>query len=216
MSDIWSKRKCAALYRRLADAFPGTPFPRLNMNQFQTLVSVVLSAQSPRSQLERATGDLFVKVSSARQMLDLGETELRHHLSSLNLFKTKAKHVIGLSAKIVDEFGGRVPRDRDDLLSLPGVGPKTADVILNNVFDQPTIAVDTHVLRVCRRTGMVSRDTAAQVAAVLPGITPARYARHANHLLFSLGHEICLARRPECWRCPVRDICEYPCKTAKL
>lgn len=148
-------------------------------------------------------------------MIELGEASLRHRLSSLNLYKTKSKHVIELSERVVNEFGGRVPHDRNDLLSLPGVGAKTADVILNELFNQPTIAVDTHVFRVCQRTGMASGTTAEHVAANLLSVTPTKYLPEANHLLFSLGYKICRARRPECWRCPIREICEYLYKTTQ-
>lgn len=211
-TDPLSKRQASSVYRRLAEAFPNPDYEYPPTNQYQTLVAVLLSAQSTAAGVEKATSPLFAKIKNPRQMLNLGEADLRDQIKTLGLFRTKARHVIAMSQLLIDEHRGKVPKDRQGLLALPGVGPKTADVILNTLFGKPVIAVDTHVLRVCNRTQLAPGKTADDVAAALLEVTPERYAGKAHSQLFMLGREICKARRPECWHCPIRSICRYECK----
>jgi endonuclease-3 len=200
-------------FRRLAEANP-SPTTELNsVNPYTLLVAVVLSAQATDASVNVATRDLFRRVKTPRQMLALGEDALREQIKTIGLFNTKSKNVIALSEALIRNFGGEVPRTREALQSLPGVGRKTANVVLNTAFGDETFAVDTHVFRVCNRTGLAPSKTVDEVEAKLEKIVPQPFRRNAHHWLILHGRYICKARTPECWRCPVVDLCRYRPKT---
>jgi endonuclease III len=213
LAEPLSSRQAGAVYRRLGEAFPNPDYEHPPSNQYQTLVAVLLSAQSTAVGVEKATSPLFAKVKTPRDMLKLGASDLREHIKTLGLFRNKTRHVIAMSQQLIDNHAGRVPKDRDALLALPGVGPKTADVILNVLFGKPAIAVDTHVFRICNRTLLAPGKAADTVASALAKVTPPQYAGKAHSQLFTLGREVCKARRPECWHCPIRSLCRYEHKT---
>jgi endonuclease-3 len=178
-------------------------------NVYQLLVAVVLSAQATDAGVNKATRKLFAEVKTPRQMVDLGEGGLKQQIKTIGLFNTKAKNVIALSEKLIAEHGGKVPHDRDVLTTLPGVGRKTANVVLNVAWGEETFPVDTHVFRVCNRTGLARGKTPEKVEAKLEKIVPGPFRRHAHHWLILHGRYTCKARLPECWRCPVVHLCEY-------
>lgn len=196
-------------FRRLAEDNP-SPETELEFgNTYQLLVAVVLSAQATDAGVNKATRRLFADVKTPAQMVALGEDGLKEHIRTIGLFNAKAKNVIALSAKLVAEHGGEVPTGRDALVSLPGVGRKTANVVLNCAFGAETFAVDTHVFRVCNRTGLARGNSPEQVEAGLEKRVPQPFRRDAHHWLILLGRYTCKARLPECWRCPVNDLCGY-------
>ena len=202
-------------FRRLA---ADNPAPRTELeftNPYTLLVAVVLSAQATDVGVNRATGPLFQVVQTPRQMLDLGEEKLRHHIRTIGLFNTKARNVMKLSEILVAQHGGEVPRKRKELEALPGVGRKTANVVLNVAFGQTTIAVDTHIFRVSNRTGLARGKTPEEVERKLVRYVPARWKPHAHHWLILHGRYICKARKPDCPACAVRDLCAYPHKTTE-
>ncbi len=203
-----------AFFARLAERNPAPKGELEHVNAYTLLVAVVLSAQATDAGVNKATRPLFEKVRSAAEMLALGEEGLRGYIRTIGLFNTKAKNVIALSRLLVERHGGEVPADREALEALPGVGRKTANVVLNMAFGQPTMAVDTHVFRVANRTGMAPGKTPLAVEQGLVKRIPARWALHAHHWLILHGRYICLARRPRCPDCPVADLCLYPDKTA--
>jgi endonuclease III len=196
-------------FRRLAEDNPAPETELEYGNTYQLLVAVVLSAQATDVGVNKATRALFREVKTPQQMIALGEEGLKQHIKTVGLFNTKAKNVIALSERLVSEFGGEVPTDRDVLVTLPGVGRKTANVVLNCAFGEDTFAVDTHVFRVCNRTGLARGKTPEQVEALLEKRVPEPFRRHAHHWLILHGRYICKARLPECWRCPVTDLCAY-------
>ena len=200
-------------YRRLAEANPAPETELEYGNVYQLLIAVVLSAQATDVGVNKATRALFQTVKTPRQMLELGEGGLKDHIKTIGLFNSKAKNVIALSQILVDQFGGEVPADRDTLQTLPGVGRKTANVVMNCAFGAETFAVDTHLFRVCNRTGLAPGKTPLAVELKLEKDTPQPFRRHAHHWLILHGRYICKARRPECWRCPVADLCRYKPKT---
>ena len=200
-------------YRRLAERDPDPEGELDYKNEFTLLVAVVLSAQATDVGVNRATGELFKRVDSPAKMVKLGEAELREQIRTIGLYRNKAKNVIGLSERLIAEHGGQVPSDREALMSLPGVGRKTANVVLNTAFGEPTIAVDTHIFRVSNRTGLAPGKDVEVVERGLVRRTPDRWKRHAHHWLILHGRYICKARKPECWRCPVADICKLNAKT---
>ncbi len=200
-------------YRRLAEL---NPAPRTELdygNVYQLLVAVVLSAQATDVGVNKATRALFREVLTPAQMVALGEEGLKQHIRTIGLFNSKAKNVIALSEILVRDFGGEVPQDRDILTTLPGVGRKTANVVMNTAFGAETFAVDTHIFRVGNRTGLAQGKTVLDVEKKLEKQTPAPFRRDAHHWLILHGRYICKARRPECWRCPVTDLCRYKAKT---
>ncbi|HEY5711774.1 MAG TPA: endonuclease III [Allosphingosinicella sp.] len=207
------KADVAEFYRRLSERTPDPVTELESINTYTLLVAVVLSAQATDAGVNRATRDLFAKVTTPQQMLDLGEAGLKEHIKTIGLFNMKAKNVIALSRALVDQYGGEVPADRDALQTLPGVGRKTANVVMNVAFGAETFAVDTHVFRIGNRTGLAPGKTVDKVEAVLDRVTPAPYRRTAHHLLILHGRYVCKARRPECWRCVVRDLCRFKPKT---
>ena len=207
------KDHIAEFFRRLADRIPEPETELEYVNDYTLLVAVVLSAQATDAGVNQATRDLFAEVTTPEQMLALGEEGLKRHIRTIGLFNTKAKNVIALSQALVDQHGGQVPADRDTLQTLPGVGRKTANVVMNCAFGAETFAVDTHVFRVANRTGLASGKNVDQVEAKLERRVPQPYRRHAHHWLILHGRYVCKARRPECWRCVVRDLCAYRPKT---
>jgi endonuclease-3 len=200
-------------YRRLADRTPDPETELESVNDYTLLVAVVLSAQATDAGVNLATRDLFRIVDTPEKMVALGEEALKAHIKTIGLFNTKAKNVIALSQALIDSHGGEVPADRDALQALPGVGRKTANVVMNCAFGAETFAVDTHVFRVSNRTGLAPGKDVLAVERVLDATTPAPFRRDAHHLLILHGRYVCKARRPECWRCVVADICRYEPKT---
>jgi endonuclease-3 len=199
-------------FRRLAEDNP-SPETELEFgNVYQLLVAVVLSAQATDVGVNKATRALFRAVQTPAQMIQLGEEGLKEHIKTIGLFNAKAKNVIMLSEKLVAEHGGEVPADRDMLVTLPGVGRKTANVVMNCAFGEETFAVDTHVFRVSNRTGLARGKTPEQVEAKLEKRVPQPFRRHAHHWLILHGRYTCKARLPECWRCPVVDLCAFKAK----
>ncbi|WP_294246693.1 endonuclease III [uncultured Sphingomonas sp.] len=200
-------------YHRLAEANPHPETELEYRNPYTLVVAVALSAQATDIGVNKATRALFAEVDTPQKMLDLGEEGLKAHIKTIGLFNTKAKNVIALSQMLVDDYGGEVPEDRAALERLPGVGRKTANVVLNTAFGHETFAVDTHIFRVCNRTGLAKGKTVLAVELKLDKATPAPFRLHAHHWLILHGRYICKARRPECWRCPVEDLCAYRPKT---
>jgi len=207
-------RQRAALFSRLQQANPQPTTELVYHSPFELLVSVILSAQATDVSVNKATAGLFRVASNPAAILALGEPGLKHHIRTIGLFNTKAKNILRTCQILLDEHGGEVPRDREALEALPGVGRKTANVILNTAFGEPTIAVDTHIFRVANRTGLAPGKTPRAVENGLVATTPERFRKDAHHWLILLGRYVCKARRPDCPRCPIAKQCEYPHKTA--
>ena len=205
-----------AFFFRLAAIDPEPKGELAYVNPYTLLVAVVLSAQATDKGVNKATGPLFARADTPEKMLALGEDEVRDHIKTIGLFRGKAKNVIALSRRLVEEFGGEVPRDRAILETLPRVGRKTANVVVNIAFGEPTIAVDTHVFRVSNRTGLAPGKTVLEVEKKLLKRVPPKYLTHAHHWLILHGRYICLARTPKCPHCPVADLCDYRHKTKAL
>jgi endonuclease-3 len=202
-----------SFYARLSAAAPEPETELAYVNTYTLLVAVVLSAQATDVGVNKATKRLFETVTTPAQMVDLGEAGLKQHIRTIGLFNTKAKNVIALSEILVRDFGGKVPSDRAVLETLPGVGRKTANVVVNVAFGQETCAVDTHVFRVANRTGLAPGKNVLAVENAIMANTPAPYRRHAHHWLILHGRYVCLARSPRCFACPVADLCDFPDKT---
>ena len=202
-----------AFYARLAAADPEPEGELAYSNPFTLLVAVVLSAQATDVGVNKATRALFAAADTPEAMLALGEARLRDHIRTIGLYRNKAKNVIALSRRLLAEHGGEVPADRDALVALPGVGRKTANVVLNVAFGEPAIAVDTHIFRVANRTGLAPGKDVRAVEDTLVRRTPNRWKRHAHHWLILHGRYVCKARKPECASCPVADLCGYRAKT---
>jgi endonuclease-3 len=200
------------MFRRLQAANPEPRSELEYVNPYTLLVAVVLSAQATDVGVNKATGPLFQRVTTPEQMLALGEEGLRAYIKTIGLFNTKAKNVIKLSEILVREHGGQVPRDREALERLPGVGRKTANVVLNVAFGEETMAVDTHIFRVSNRLGLAPGKTPEQVEQGLLKAVPKPYLRHAHHWLILHGRYVCKARKPDCLRCPIADLCDAPDK----
>ncbi|MFP4538277.1 MAG: endonuclease III [Dichotomicrobium sp.] len=203
----------AEIFRRFHEAAPEPQSELDYRNPFTLLVAVVLSAQATDTGVNKATEKLFDAADTPEKMVALGEERVRDMIRTIGLYRNKAKNVIALSQKLVEDFGGKLPPDRAALESLPGVGRKTANVVLNVAFGQPTIAVDTHLFRVANRTGLAPGKTPLDVERGLEAVVPAEYARHAHHWLILHGRYICKARKPLCGDCLIRDLCLYPDKT---
>ena len=201
-------------YRRLAEANPAPETELCYGNIYQLLVAVVLSAQATDAGVNKATRALFEVVRDPQAMIDLGEAALKQHVRTIGLYNTKAKNVIALSQLLVQQHGGTVPSDRDSLQALPGVGRKTANVVLNVALGAETFPVDTHVFRVCNRTGLAKGKTPEAIEAILERQTPAPFRVQAHHWLILQGRYTCKARTPECWRCVVADLCAFRPKSA--
>jgi endonuclease-3 len=196
-------------FRRLAELNPAPETELQFGNCYQLLVAVTLSAQATDVGVNKATRALFATVETPQQMLDLGELGLKEHIKTIGLFNSKAKNVIAMARLLVDHHGGQVPATREELVELPGVGRKTANVVLNCWFGQETFAVDTHILRLGNRTGMAKGKTPEAVEAKLEKRVPQPFRLGAHHWLILHGRYICKARTPECWRCPVADLCSF-------
>ena len=179
------------------------------VNTYTLLVAVVLSAQATDKGVNKATGPLFKKVDTPQKMLKLGEAGLKHYIKTIGLYNGKAKNIIALSQILVDEYDGEAPANRDDLVKLPGVGRKTANVVLNIAFGHETMAVDTHIFRVGNRTGLAPGKNVEEVEKKLEQVVPKEFRRHAHHWLILHGRYICKARTPLCGQCPVYDVCEF-------
>jgi endonuclease-3 len=201
------------IFARFAAAMPDPKTELEHVNPFTLLVAVVLSAQATDAGVNRATKSLFAKVDTPQKMVALGEEKLRDAIKTIGLFNTKAKNVIALSKVLVESHGGEVPRDRAALEALPGVGRKSANVVLNVAFGQPTIAVDTHIFRVANRTGLASGKTPLEVEHGLERIVPPEYIHHAHHWLVLHGRYVCKAKKPECWACVIAGLCKFELKT---
>ncbi|MBA4173435.1 MAG: endonuclease III [Hyphomicrobium sp.] len=202
------------IFRRFAEIEPEPKGELEHSNPFTLLVAVVLSAQATDAGVNKATRGLFAVADTPAKMLALGEDEVRERIKTIGLYRNKARNVILLSEKLLAEYGGEVPDDLDALVSLPGVGRKTANVVLNMAFGHPTMAVDTHVFRVANRMGLSRGKTPEAVERDLMRIVPPTYGLHAHHWLILHGRYLCKARSPECVRCPVRDLCRFKDKTA--
>ena len=199
-------------YRRLAERNPEPASELRWKNPYTLLVAVVLSAQATDVGVNKATGPLFKAADNPKKMVALGEARLKDFIKTIGLFNTKARNVLGLSQLLIDEHGGQVPRDRDSLEALPGVGRKTANVVLNVAFGEPTIAVDTHIFRVSNRTGLAPGKTPLEVEKGLVKRTPDKWKSHAHHWLILHGRYVCKARKPLCAECAVNDLCGYKAK----
>ena len=200
-------------YRRLAEADPSPETELEWRNPYTLLVAVALSAQATDVSVNKATRRLFETVDTPAAMIALGEAGLKAHIRTIGLFNTKAKNVIALSQLLIDRHGGKVPRDRPALEALPGVGRKTANVVLNVAFGEETIAVDTHIFRIANRTGLARGKDVRAVEDGLERVTPKPFRRHAHHWLILHGRYVCKARKPECWRCIEIDLCAFKPKT---
>ncbi|HZT87066.1 MAG TPA: endonuclease III [Stellaceae bacterium] len=209
----FSKREVEEFYRRLKETRPIPQTELEFINPFTLLVAVVLSAQATDAGVNKATPALFAVADTPEKMLALGEEKIVEHIRTIGLFRTKARNIVALSRILVEKFGGQVPRDREALESLPGVGRKTANVVLNVAFGEPTIAVDTHIFRVANRTGLAPGKTPHVVELELEARTPKAYKQYAHHWLILHGRYVCKARKPECPVCVVADLCRYPAKT---
>ena len=193
------------------------PAPRTELDStspYTMLVAVVLSAQATDVGVNKATPALFAAADTPEKMIELGEAGIRRHIRSIGLYQAKARNIVALSRMLVEEHGGEVPDDREALERLPGVGRKTANVVLNNVYDRPTIAVDTHVFRVANRTGLAPGKTPLAVERSLEDAIPETWKLHAHHWLILHGRYVCKARKPDCPACAIADLCAYEAKTA--
>jgi endonuclease III len=208
-----AKAEIAEIFRRLQDANPEPRSELEYVNPFTLLVAVALSAQATDIGVNKATRALFQAVDTPKKMVELGEDRLREAIRTIGLYRNKARNVIALSQALIANHNGEVPADREALEALPGVGRKTANVVLNVAFGQPTIAVDTHIFRVANRTGVAEGKTPLDVELGLERIVPTEYRLQAHHWLILHGRYICKARKPECPRCPIADICRYEPKT---
>jgi endonuclease III len=209
----FTKAEVAEFYRLLAES---RPIPRTELeyqNPFTLLVAVVLSAQATDVGVNKATPALFALADNPVKMIELGVERVERLIRTIGLFRTKAKNVVALSRMLVENHGGVVPRDREALEALPGVGRKTANVVLNVAFEEPRIAVDTHIFRVCNRTGIAPGKTPLAVELGLEAVTPAQYKLNAHHWLILHGRHVCKARKPVCPDCVVAALCRYKAKT---
>jgi endonuclease-3 len=202
------------IFRRFSRIRPDPRGELEHVNPYTLLVAVVLSAQATDAGVNRATRPLFKVVDTPEKMVALGEEKLIEYIKSIGLFRTKAKNVVALSEKLIAQHESKVPRDRDVLESLPGVGRKTANVVMNAAFGEPTMAVDTHVFRVANRIGLVTAKNPLETERQLLAVVPPEYAVSAHHWLILHGRYLCKARRPECWRCPIVDTCRFKDKTS--
>ena len=200
-------------FARLSAADPDPQGELHYINDFTLTVAVVLSAQATDAGVNKATDQLFKVADTPEKMLALGEAKVRDYIKTIGLYRNKAKNVIALCKMLIADFGGEIPQTRDELVRLPGVGRKTANVVLNIAFGQPTMAVDTHIFRLGNRTGMAPGKNVDQVEAKLVKRIPAKWLNHAHHWLILHGRYICKARKPECWNCAVRDLCRFKGKT---
>ncbi len=207
--------KRRAIFERLRSANPRPTTELAFRTPYQLLVAVVLSAQATDKSVNVATAKLFPVADTPSKMVDLGEERLAQYIRTIGLFRTKARNILQLSRLLLQNFQGEVPRDREQLESLPGVGRKTANVILNVAFGQPTLAVDTHIFRVANRTGLGAGKDPLAVEQKLLKFTPPEFLLHAHHWLILHGRYVCVARKPKCPSCPIEDLCDYRSKTRR-
>ncbi len=210
-----TRDKAQILFQRLADATPAPETELHYKNPFTLVVAVALSAQATDEGVNKATKELFKIADSPQKMAALGEKKLSDYIKTIGLWRNKAKNVIALSKMLIDDYGGKVPEDRDELQKLPGVGRKTANVVMNVAFGAPTIAVDTHIFRVSNRTGLAPGKNPLEVELGLEKIVPEAFLQHAHHWLILHGRYICKARTPDCSACAISDICLYKGKVFK-
>jgi endonuclease-3 len=208
-----TRKQVAEFFGRLAAVNPAPTTELAYQDPYTLLVAVILSAQATDVSVNKATEALFRLANTPRAMVALGEDGLIPYIRTIGLFRNKAKAIIAMSRRLLEQHGGQVPAERTALERLPGVGRKTASVVLNSAFGQPTIAVDTHVFRVANRTGLAPGKSPLDVERGLEARVPRQYARHAHHWLILHGRYVCTARRPKCPECVVRDLCAYPAKT---
>ncbi|CAJ2333270.1 endonuclease III [Brucella abortus] len=204
------------IFRRFSIQRPEPKGELEHVNAFTLLVAVVLSAQATDAGVNKATRALFAVADTPQKMLALGEEKVGEYIRTIGLWRNKAKNVILLSEALIRDYGGEVPGDRDELVKLPGVGRKTANVVLNMAFGQPTMAVDTHILRIGNRIGLAPGKTPEAVEAILVRVIPREYMLHAHHWLILHGRYVCKARKPECEKCAIADLCKYPAKTCDI
>ena len=212
----YSRAEIEEIFRRFEVQRPEPKGELEHVNAFTLLVAVVLSAQATDAGVNKATRPLFAIADTPEKMLALGEAKVGDYIRTIGLWRNKAKNVIALSAALIRDFGGEVPNSREALVSLPGVGRKTANVVLNMAFGEPTMAVDTHILRIGNRIGLAPGKTPEQVEETLVRIIPAHYMRHAHHWLILHGRYVCKARKPDCPSCVIGDICKSPEKTTSV
>ena len=205
----------AEIFRRLREANPKPTTELQYSTPFQLLIAVILSAQATDVGVNKATRRLFPIAGTPQAILDLGEEKLKSYISTIGLYNAKAKNVIAACRMLIERHGGEVPRTREALEDLPGVGRKTANVVLNTAFGESTIAVDTHIFRVANRTGLAKGTTVRAVEDKLEKSVPAEFKRDAHHWLILHGRYVCKARNPDCPQCIIRDLCEYPHKTRR-
>lgn len=208
-----NQSKRTEIFRRLRKANPHPTTELAYLTPFELLISVILSAQATDKSVNLATAQLFPRANTPQKILALGETGLTPYIQRIGLYRTKARNVIATCALLVEKFGGEVPANREDLESLPGVGRKTANVVLNTAFGQPTIAVDTHIFRVANRTGIAPGKNVVEVENRLMKFVPGEFLHDAHHWLILHGRYVCKARRPDCPTCLIRDLCEFKGKT---
>jgi endonuclease III len=202
------------IFRRFQTANPEPKGELYSVNDFTLLVAVVLSAQATDEGVNKATIPLFAKADTPEKIVAMGEDKLRDAIKTIGLYRMKAKNVMALSQRLIDLYESKVPSTREALEALPGVGRKTANVVLNNIFGEHTIAVDTHLYRLGNRIGFAQGKTPMEVELKLLKVVPKHYLRHAHHWLILHGRYVCKARKPECWRCVINDICQFKPKTA--
>ena len=209
-----NKTKRTEIFSRLKNANPAPTTELVYTNTFQLLVSVILSAQATDTSVVKATRPLYKKIKTPKAMLKLGEEKLKGYVKTIGLYNTKAKNIIKTCKILVDEHDGKVPEDREALEALPGVGRKTANVVLNTAFGHPTIAVDTHIFRVSNRTGIAPGKTVLEVEKKLLKFVPDEFKHDAHHWLILHGRYTCIARKPRCGSCVIEDLCEFTKKTS--
>jgi endonuclease-3 len=212
----YSKAEVEEIFRRFSVQRPEPKGELEHVNPFTLLVAVALSAQATDAGVNKATRPLFAVADTPEKMLALGEAKLRDYIKTIGLYRNKAKNVIALSEKLITDFGGEVPRTHEELMTLPGVGRKTANVVLSMAFGQSTIAVDTHIFRIANRIRLAPGKTPDEVEAHLLRVIPKKYLYHAHHWLILHGRYVCKARRPECERCVIADLCKSPEKTSDI
>jgi endonuclease-3 len=212
----WTSAEIEEAFRRFQAAKPEPMGELIHVNPFTLLVAVVLSAQATDAGVNKATPALFAAADTPEKMAALGEAKVQDFIKTIGLFRTKAKNVVALSQKLLAEHGGEVPRTREALQELPGVGRKTANVVMNIAFGEPTIAVDTHIFRIGNRTGMAPGKDPLEVEMKLDAVVPAHYKLHAHHWLILHGRYVCVARKPLCEQCIIADLCKWPGKTVSV
>jgi endonuclease-3 len=208
-----NRERRSKIFRRLQALNPNPTTELEYRTPFELLVAVLLSAQATDRSVNLATRDLFAVADTPQAMLDLGEDCLVRYIQTIGLFRSKARHLIATCRLLIEEHGGEVPRSREALERLPGVGRKTANVVLNTAFGEPTVAVDTHIFRVSNRTGLAPGATPLEVETRLLRVVPREFLQDCHHWLILHGRYVCKARKPECWRCPIVDLCDYRPKT---